>query len=263
MSLLDRVEARFGKYAVPGLMRFVVGMSIAVFVLYKLWPHTINFWLLIPELVMQGEVWRLVSYIFIPQFGGLFGDYLSLFFYVLFQVWVGDGLEKEWGPFRLNVYFVLGMIGTTLAAFFFGATFSNGMLINSLFFAFARFYGDMVIHLFFVLPMKVKWLAWIDAVFLVFTMIIGDMEARMTILLGMVNYFVFFGKDIVREARMRREIGARRARFDTAIRSDVGETLHRCKTCGCTEESEPEREFRVAGDGEEYCTEHLPNRRQG
>ena len=85
----------------------------------------------------------------------------------------------------------------------------------------------------------------------------------MTILFGFVNYFIFFGKDIVREARMRREIGARRARFDTAMRRNTDETLHRCKTCGCTEESAPEREFRVAGDGEEYCTEHLPSRRQG
>ena len=260
MRLLDRAESKFGHLAIPGLMRIVVFLSVAVFIGFKLRPESITFWMLDPELVMQGEVWRLVTYIFIPQFGGFLGDYVSLLLYVLFQVWIGDGLERAWGSFRMNVYFLLGMIGTTIAAFFFGATFSNGMLINSLFFAFARFYGDMVIHLFFVLPMKVKWLAWIDAALLVVTMFLGNMEARMTILLGLANYFIFFGKDLVQEARMRREVAVRRARFEAAVRTE--ETLHRCKTCGCTEESEPEREFRVSGDGEEYCLEHLPGRQR-
>ena len=60
------------------------------------------------------------------------------------------------------------MIGTTIAAFFFGRNFSNTMLNASLFFAFASFYPDEVIYIFFILPVKVKWLAWISAAFLLF-----------------------------------------------------------------------------------------------
>lgn len=262
MSLLDRAEAKFGKYAVPGLIRLVVAVSVLIFVLAKMRPETIALWTLDPELVKQGEVWRLVTYIFIPSFGGLFGDYVGLFFYVLFQVWIGEGLERQWGPFRLNVYFLLGMLGTTAAAFIFGSDYSNGMLVNSLFFAFARYYGDLTVYVFFVLPVKIKWLAWLDAFFLAFTMIFGSNEARMAILFGLANYLIFFGKDIIRDARHRREVGARRARFDEAMRPDATEPMHSCKTCGCTESTEPEREFRVAGDGEEYCTVHLPSRQQ-
>lgn len=258
MSLLDRAEKKFGHLAIPRLIHLVVALSVVVFVMFKLRPESIGFWLLDRERVMHGEVWRLVTYIFIPQFGGIFGDYVSLLFYVFFQIWIADGLEREWGSFRLNVYFLLGMIGTTTAAFFFGSAFSNGMLFNSLFFAFARYHGDHVINLMLVLPVKIKWLAWADAVFLVVTIFIGSMEARMTILLGFANYLVFFGRDIIADARMRGEVRARRATFQAAHQSDG--TLHRCKACGKTEVSDPHLDFRVAADGEEYCGEHLPGR---
>ena len=92
----------------------------------------------------------------------------------LWFLWfIGEGLERAWGPFRLTLYFVVGMIGTTIAAFFFGGNFSNGMLYASLFFAFARFYPDEVIYILFILPVKIKWLAWISAAFLMLGFVIG------------------------------------------------------------------------------------------
>ena len=177
----------------------------------------------------------------------------------LWFLWfIGDGLERAWGAFRLTLYFLVGMIGTTIAAFFFGAQFSNAMLAASLFFAFAWFYPEEVIYVFFILPMKIKWLAFISAAILLFGFITGPSLYRLSLIAAFSNYFIFFGPEIFHQVRHRKEVSARRKRFEAQSRSEA-EPLHRCATCGATEMSDPNLEFRVARDGEEYCVPHLPS----
>src|SRR5437763_9855801 len=149
------------------------------------------------------------------------------------------------------------MIGTTAAALFFGSNFSNGMLIASLFFAFARFYPDEVIYILFILPVKIKWLAWVFAAFLMFGFVLGSNSYRAALAVALANYFIFFGPEIIHQARHRRDVSTRRRRFESDSRSPA-ETLHRCPVCGATEISDPNLDFRVARDGEEYCMAHLP-----
>ena len=149
------------------------------------------------------------------------------------------------------------MIGTTVAAFFFGSNFSNTMLNASLFFAFARFYPDAVIYVLFVLPVKVKWLAWVSAALLVLGFVTGPNSYRMALLAALGNYFIFFGPEIFLSARNRRESSVRRKRFKGETRSKE-EPLHHCAVCEATELTDSNLEFRVALDGEEYCTQHLP-----
>jgi hypothetical protein len=260
MSWLDRLEKRLGFIAIPGLLRYVAAFNAVVFLLYKWDPSYLALIDLDPGAVMQGQVWRLVTYIFIPQLGGgIFGtpDWFNAAFFVFFLVWVGDRLEQAWGPFKLTLYFLIGMIGTTIAAFFFGARFSNSMLITSLFFAFARFFPDVVIFLFYILPLKVKWIAWGYAVILFWQFLTGSMQLRSAIFVALANYLIFFGPEFFREARQRQEVSSRRRRFESDSRGGA-EPLHKCATCGATELSDPNLEFRVARDGEEYCMKHLP-----
>src|SRR5207248_1836230 len=150
---------RFGFLGISGLIRIVIFFTALVYVLVYLNRGFESFLTLDPALILRGQVWRLVTYIFIPQTFSPLWVLLALWF-----LWfIGEGLERAWGPFRLTLYFFVGMIGTTVGAFFFGAKFSNGMLIASLFFAFARFYPDEVIYVLFILPVKIKWLAWVFA----------------------------------------------------------------------------------------------------
>jgi len=176
----------------------------------------------------------------------------------LWFLWfIGEGLERAWGPFRLTLYFFVGMIGTTLAAFFFGSNFSNGMLIASLFFAFARFYPDEVIYILFILPVKIKWFAWIFAAFLLVGFVLNSNSYRAALIAAFANYFIFFGPEIIRQATHRHEVSTRRRRFEEQS-SSADNALHRCAVCGATELSDPNLDFRVARDGEEYCMAHLP-----
>ncbi|MEP6602716.1 MAG: rhomboid family intramembrane serine protease [Spartobacteria bacterium] len=253
MSWLDKLERRIGFIAIPGLPRILVGFTALVFGLAYLVPDFLAMLYLDPARIRHGEIWRLFTYIFIPST-------LSpwwILFALWFLWWIGQGLERAIGAFQLTLYFLIGMIGTTAAAFFFGSEFSNGMLMASLFYAFARFYPDEVIYVLFVLPLKIKWIAWIMGAFLIFGFFTGSMAYRMSLIAALSNYLIFFGPEIINDARHRRDVSTRKRRFEGEIRGEA-EPLHKCKTCGATEQTDANLEFRVARDGEEYCIPHLP-----
>lgn len=258
MQFLDKLERRLGFIAVPGLFRILVGLTALVYILTFLNPGILSILDLEPARVWQGEVWRLLTYIFIPRMGA---SGLLQPLWVVFALWflwvIGEALEAAWGAFRTTLYFVVGMIGTTIAAFIFGAQFSNYMLAASIFFATAWLCPDDVIYVLGILPMKYKWLAWIGAAFLLRDFVIGPLSEKAAMIAAFANFFLFVGPDIVRQVRHRQETSSRRKRFEVQSLPE-DEPLHRCATCGATELTDPSLEFRVARDGEEYCLAHLP-----
>jgi len=238
---------------VPGLIRIIVTLNALVFGLVLLNPGFENFLSLDMARIRSGEVWRLVTYIFVPQ--------IHHFLFVAVALWflwfIGDGLERAWGPFRLTIYFIVGMIGTTIAAVFTDAQFSNRMLFTTIFFAFAFFYPEEVIYLFFILPVKIKWLAWVYGGFLFLGFMVQTNSYRLGLIAALSNYFIFFGPQMLHQFRHRHEVADRRKRFEMQT-SSADEPLHKCATCGATEHTDPNLEFRVSRDGEEYCMQHLP-----
>jgi len=257
MNFLDRLEFRYGKYAIPGLIRYVVALNALVYVLSKFNPDILILLLLSPQAIMHGQVWRLVTYIFIPQFGGFLPEWFNAAIYLVFLWWIGNGVEQALGPFKLNVYYLTGMIGVTIAAFFFGQGFSAAILNTSLLFAFAQFYPDEVIFIMYILPAKVKWIAWFSGALLLFHALSGGLDYLASLAIVFANYFLFFGPEIYRNARTRQQVADRRRKFEAAKIPDVA-TLHECSVCHRTEVTNPELDFRVSRDGQEYCREHLP-----
>jgi membrane associated rhomboid family serine protease len=253
MSLLDSLERRFGRFAIPGLIRIVAGFNALVFVLERLNPQLVHMLDLNRAAILHGQIWRLVTYIFIPATDSP----IWIFFVLLFLWFIGEGLERAWGAFRLNLFYLVGMIGTTVAAFFFGNDFSNTMLNASLFFAFANFYPEEVIYVFFILPVKVKWLAWVSAALLLLGFVTGPNSYRMALLAAFANYLIFFGPGIISAVRNRQQVAGRRRQFESAAAEE--EALHHCAICGATELTNPNLEFRVSRNGEEYCLAHLPS----
>lgn len=254
MAWLDKLERRLGFLGIPGLPRILVGFAALVFLLSLALPGFTSMLVLDPEKIRHGELWRLVTYIFIPQTTSP----IWVIFALWFLWWVGEGTERAMGAFQFTLYFVIGMIGTTIAAFFFGSNFSNGMLISSLFFAFARFYPEEMIYVLFILPVRIKWLAWIYGALLILGFFTGSNAYRAALVAAFANYIIFFGPELIRAARQRRDVSERRRRFEVQSKPE-SESLHKCAVCGRTELSDPDLEFRVASDGEEYCMAHLPS----
>ena len=270
MRWLSLLERRFGHLAIPGLMRVIVGFNVLVYVMMFSRPEVIDTLTLRPERVMQGEVWRLVSYIFIPAAGTGGGRLnmlpLSLLFALLyfnFLWFMGEALERAWGSFKFNLFYLVGMVGTTVSVFLFGSGDVSGLYLNmSLFFAFATLFPNFPILLYFILPVAAKWIALVSLAYVGFSFVDGSTSVRLAIVVSLANYLLFFGYEWARIWREQGRTVARRQQFQMAAHTTVDETLHHCKVCGATEGSAPDREFRVAADGEEYCLTHLPSRQE-
>ncbi|MEP6699269.1 MAG: rhomboid family intramembrane serine protease [Verrucomicrobiota bacterium] len=253
MSFLDKLERRFGFLAIPGLIRAVVTLNALVFVLVLLNKGFDSYLALDIARIRAGEVWRLMTYLFVPPPSHVLWVVVALWF-----LWfIGDGLERAWGAFRLTLYFFVGMIGTTVAALLSNSQFSSQMLFTTLFFAFAHFYPEETIYVFFILPLKIKWVAWIYAGFLGVGFLAQTNSYRLALIAALANYVIFFVPGVIQHLRQRRTVAGRRERFEQHSRSDE-EPLHRCAKCGATELSNPLLDFRVSRDGEEYCVAHLP-----
>lgn len=194
--LLARLERRFGRFAIPNLAYVVYGGMGLIFLLSFVRPELEPFLALDLRRVMQGQVWRLVTFIFLPPRGGgfIFPDHPFWIIFGIYMFWlVTSNLESHWGAFKLDVFYLCGMVGTIAAAAIGDMPVSNGWLNMSLFLAFATVFPDEEFLMFFILPVKAKWLGLLDAAFLVYALVTGDTSTRLAIGLAFANYGVFFG----------------------------------------------------------------------
>ncbi|HPL54568.1 MAG TPA: rhomboid family intramembrane serine protease [Bacillota bacterium] len=258
MNWLDILERRLGRFAIKNLMTYIVGITGIVFALsyFDREGLLIGKLILIPELVFRGEIWRLVTYIFIPPDTTILWILFVLYFYYM----VGSALEHEWGSFKFNIFYFTGMIGTTIAAFITGYGATSLYLNLSLFLAFARIFPDYELFIFFVIPVKVKYLAMLNWAFIAYTVVIGNTSMRLTAIVSIINYFLFFGRDIFNYTKNNRQVYTNRRRFRSEIPRDF--TFHRCTVCGKTEKDDPNMDFRYCPECEgdyEYCMDHVRN----
>jgi membrane associated rhomboid family serine protease len=258
--MLNKLERRLGRYAIRQLMVYIVGINALIYMLRYGMPQSDavgRLWL-DPRLVLQGEVWRLFTWIFIPPSASLLWIFFILYFYYM----VGIGLEQAWGSFRFNVYYLTGMAVTILAAFITGEGTTAIYLNLSLFLAFAYIYPDYEILLFFLIPVKVKYLAWVNWAFIAFTVLTAPLSGKAAALVSVANYFLFFGREIIAGTRRRGATVQRKRAFAAKLQkgADMRDTIHRCTVCGITETDDPQMDFRYCSTCEgnyEYCMGHL------
>jgi membrane associated rhomboid family serine protease len=229
-ALLARLERRFGRFAIANLTTVIVGGMAVVFVLSRLrGPEFTSLLTLDLERVRHGQVWRLFTYLFIPTTT----DYIWILF-SLYWVWmVGSNLENEWGPFKFNAYYAIGMIGTTIAAVVTGYAVGNVWLNGSLLLAFATAFPEYEIFLFFILRIKMKWLGFLMAGYALFQLAVGDWATRGAIIAAFANYFLFFGVTLIAIARGRRLIAHQAARrASSGPPPPVAAVDRACAICG-------------------------------
>lgn len=144
--------------------------------------------------ILQGELWRVLTWALIPDTTSIVWIIFSLYFYYL----IGSGLESQWGKFKFNVYYFMGVILTVIGGFITGYT-SNTYLYYAMFFAFAVMFPDFRVLLFFFIPIKIKWLAVVDAVFfiimLVLNIVFGSWSEVAAIIISVLNFILFFFND--------------------------------------------------------------------
>lgn len=261
MRWLDKLERKFGRFAIRGLMKYIIGLTGFVFILLRLDISYYDKLTLNLPAVLRGEVWRLVTYIFIPDTM----DILWIIFFLYLYYLIGSQLEYEWGSFKFNMYYLIGMLGTTAAVLLTGGNGTATYLNLSLFLAFAYLYPNYEFMIFFVLPVKVKYLAWIDAAYIILAVILPGIElsAKAAALVSILNFLLFFGKDMLLGLKNRKNSYTSKQRYRSQMpkKRDLGYT-HKCTVCGLTDKDDPKMDFRYCPECEgrhAYCSEHIRN----
>ena len=225
-----------------------------MFILIKAIPALDELLQLVPQLVLQGEVWRVLGFVFLPPTDSV----IWIIFAVMFLFFIGNILEEAWGSFRLNVYYFSSVVLLILAAFVtgHGTAMEATLLYQSLFLAACVLAPEVEIMLFFFFPVKLKFLGWFTGAMLVFTLFVAP-QAWAAVLAVTLPFACFVGPSWTAMMKKRTLAQGRRHPF-AAPQAANDEPFHTCITCGQTEQKDKHAEFRIAADGQEYCDKCLP-----
>ncbi len=275
---IDEFCYRHPRFGVPNLMKVIVIGTAIVYFLYLLTGYNysaISFLTFDLGSLLRGEIWRLITFVFVPTSFQPFFLIISLFFYYF----IGTALEREWGTAKFNIYYFGGMAlslaGVILASLFTGQDYvlSSTYYVNmSMFFAFAMLYPDATVLL-LIVPVKIKYLAWLDAA--LFALSIAGSLIRLDIVgallpvIALLNFLVFFGADLMAWVGRKSGAAAHRTspktiRYKKAVREQMKEKgyHHKCAVCGKTDTDYPNLEFRYCSKCNGYycyCSEHINN----
>jgi membrane associated rhomboid family serine protease len=252
MPIIPTLESRFGRFAIPALVQVLALFQLGVLAMtwFMKGPAVGSYLAMLEldmDLVMQGQVWRLVTHLFMPAMN----HPVFAVFNALIMIMCGRALEQEWGAFRLNLYVLSWAVVTVLCNWVFGWPSYTLFLGQTIFFAFATLYPDVEFLIYFILPVKVKWLAWIDVGLLVLLGLSSPMLCPF-IILGHLNYLIAFGPGLFKQSLHTAKVADRRARHTAATRP-AGAFFHQCSVCQKTEIDDPQLDFRVQASGEEIC----------
>ncbi|MEX2581516.1 MAG: hypothetical protein WD342_20840 [Verrucomicrobiales bacterium] len=252
--ILDNLEKRIGGLALPQILRWIAGFQVLSWALSRFSPDFLSWIVFDRSAILSGEVWRLVTWVLFPT-----SDFvLFVLIVALFLFFINDSLERHWDTFRLNAYIVSTVVMLSIAGLLVqgAGPLLNNIFYSSAFLAFATLFPDYVVHLFAVIPIKAKWLGWANAALLAGMIFLGGNPLIVGIIvgLGLLPYFVVFVPTFMSDFKERGETAVRRHRFEQGGGGDE-EAFHECEVCGATDKTHPERDFRVAADGREICSE--------
>ena len=284
MNWLDKLEKKFGRYAIDNLMLYIVILYGFGFILDMVNPTFYSTWLsLDAPAILHGQVWRVITFIIDPPSTSLIWVAFALMLYYF----IGKQLEAAWGAFRFNVYFFAGVLFHVIAAILvylitgISMHLDTAYLNMSLFFVFAFLYPDVQFLVWFVIPVKAKWLAWLDGAFFLYgiaqafipsyggTAVYGSYYKAnaLAAFVSILNFLLFFLSSRKTRAYSPKQMKRKRD-FQKNVRQArstqnpyaTGGAKHRCAVCGRTELDDPNLEFRYCSKchgNYEYCQEHL------
>lgn len=270
---MNKLERKFGRYAIPNLMRYIIVIYLAGAVISMINPYIYQMYLCLDySAILRGQVWRLFTFILQPV-GSMYGINMLFLLISLYFYWmVGNHLENAWGAFRFNVYYLMGILlqiiaGAILYAItknpYSGLYFGLNYINQSMFLAFTVLYPNVQVLLMYVLPIKVKYLGMIYGAVIAFDVLSNLVHGRWyvaaAILVAIANFLIFFFSTRNFRRVSPREY-QRKAAYRKAVTRPQGITRHKCAICGRTEQDDPNLEFRFCSKCEgnyEYCQDHL------
>lgn len=289
MDWISKIERKWGKYAISNIMMYLIILQVGGYIMFLV-SQDVTFYYQYLSLdiasILSGQVWRVVTFLMEPFATSTSIIDMALgviFLYVYYKI--GVTLEHIWGTFRFNVYLISGIlfhiVGGLLAYFIVGVSFPlvTSYLYLSLFFAFTATFPDVQFLLFFIIPVKAKYLGWLNGLYFGYTILKGILPAyvnsaggsyyrasAIAAFVSMLNFIIFYfstrsfksksPKEVLRKKKFKQEV--KKAQRSNHVYENGAK--HKCTTCGRTELDDPTLEFRYCSKcsgNHEYCQDHL------
>ncbi len=285
MKFIDKLERKFGKFGIENLTIYIIVSYVLGYALMIVNPSVLSMLSLNVTKILQGQIWRLITWVIYPPSTSspIWFMIAILFFYYP----ISASLERTWGSFRFTLYILSGILFTVISAFVLyfitgggldtylnGVQFSTYYISLSIFLAYAMTYPDMQVMLYFVIPIRMKWMAVVYALIVVYDIVryfVGDVWfMAIPMIASLLNFIIFFlgtrnlnrynPKEIHRRNEFKRAVnpGSKTVQFRNG--GNDGITKHKCAVCGRTEKDDPNLEFRFCSKcngNYEYCQDHL------
>lgn len=279
MDFLTKLERKYGKFSIPNLTLILIGGFILGYLIEIFMPDGLDLLAMNPDKIMHGQIYRLITWVVIPPQSVSILVIIMLMFYYS----IGRALESAWGDFRYTLYIVSGIIFTDIGimgTYLVMRLLGNGDLLNayfqagyygastyylcmSMFLAYAFMFPDHQVLMYFIIPIKVKWLGYLDIAYLVVEIlrygIAHYYTGMITVIMSVFNFVLFYflmkGRTRMTKAQKRRK-----REYKQQVRQTQTLTRHKCAICGQTELDNPNLEFRYCSrckGNYEYCQNHL------
>lgn len=278
MDWITKMEKKFGRYAIHNLMYYIIILYVVGFVLQLVNSEFYYEYLCLDaSAILHGQIWRIVTFLIQPPSSSILFMVFVLYLYYM----IGRELEMAWGAFRFNLYFFTGVIFHVLAALLAYALTGQILYIGteylnlSLFFAFAMLYPNVQLYLMGIIPIKIKYLAWIDGAYFLWAVVQAFLPAygggiygvyykanAVAAVVSLLNFLIFFLAGRKNKAKQKVRYHQYKKKVDRAQQEAHYEdgARHRCAVCGRTDLTNPELDFRYCSKCNgafEYCNEHL------
>ena len=263
---------RHPNFGIPNLMRYIVIASAAFWLINAVYRPSMGqlpflYYLQFdPALILRGQIWRIISFIFIPPSTGLLA-FIAFYFYY----WIGSTLENQWGTGQFTIYFFTGVILTVIYGFLIyfitgrSVVLSSTYIYLSMFFSFAVLFPDMQVLFMFLIPEKMKYLALVDAAFFLYAVLTTQYPLNLLPLVALLNFLIFCGSElrgVMPRRQSRSTVNFKRESARIRREQEAKLYTHKCAVCGRTDVDHPELEFRYCSRCAGYhcfCSEHINN----
>lgn len=271
---IDRFCAMHPRLGIPYLMRYIVAANAAIYIITMFDRSGLLLQTLAMDAsaLLHGQLWRIITFIFIPTGSSPISVMLSLFFYF----WLGESMERIWGSTKFTVYYVGGMLLNVLASLlallldgFAVPLYGAGYVNAALFFAYTLTYPETIVRLFYIIPIKMKWLAIVEAVLYALSVLkgvrMGLWGVALTPIVSMLNLFIFFSPNFFRKAdQFQARHRSEAIQFRKAVKEQKRQKgyNHKCEVCGRTDAEFPSLQFRYCSKCSGYhcfCEDHIFN----
>ena len=261
---IEKFCVRHPGFGIPGLMKYFAIANVLFWIAGIVNPRILQYMTFNPYLILHGQIWRILSFVFIPPSSGILALIAFYFYY-----WIGSTLEQAWGTPQFNIYFFSGILLTVLYGFlaFFlfrvNISLSSTYIYLSMFFSFAALFPDMQVLFMFILPIKMKYLAYVDAAFFILGVFTSPFPVNLLPVVAVLNFLIFCGGDLLRPLfRKKSPTTINFKKASKEIQKEQARALyrHKCAVCGRTDTEYPNLEFRYCSRCQGYhcfCEDHI------